>query len=121
MSATTLDPMTQRQAALLRANEIRSIRAQLKQDVRAGLLSALDVMRDPPEGAANLPVGDLILSVPGVGKTKARKALRRVGISPAKPIGSLTARQIAMLNFELGGRLWYGWRDEAATTREDPR
>lgn len=83
----------QRREALTRANEIRTSRAQLKRDIRAGIVSPLDVLATPPEFVESMKVWDLLLAVPKIGPGKADRALRRTQASPSKTIGGLTLRQ----------------------------
>ena len=83
----------QRMAALRRANEIRTARAQLKRDLKAGRRSIHDLLLEPPEFLATAKVLDLLLAVPKYGRVKANKVLLLCRISPSKTIGGLSARQ----------------------------
>jgi hypothetical protein len=93
--------LAQRHDALQRANEIRTRRAQLKRDVKAGRADALAVLADPPEWAGTMKVVDLMLAVPSVGRVKVNKALRRCAVSPSKSLGGLSTRQRAELRAHL--------------------
>lgn len=86
----TLD---QRMSALAKANDHRSRRAAFKRDLKAGRVSVLDVLIDPPEWAATMKVFDLLVAAPGRGRVKANKALTRARISPGKTLGGLSGRQ----------------------------
>lgn len=83
----------QRLQALVRANDVRSRRAQLKRDVFAGDVSAADVLRDPPEWAARMRVVDVLLAQRGWGLTRVRRVMLRLRISDSKTAGGLSPRQ----------------------------
>src|SRR5215213_389157 len=69
--------LVQRMEALERANKIRTRRAQLKRDLKAGRSS----------------IHDLLLAVPKYGRVKVNKVLVQCRISPSKTIGGLSQRQ----------------------------
>ena len=79
--------------ALQRANEIRSRRAQLKRDLKAGRQSIHNLLLDPPEWVETAKVFDMLLAVPKYGRVKANKILTTCRISPSKTIGGLSQRQ----------------------------
>jgi len=79
--------------ALDRANDVRILRARLKQDMKIGRTSGLSVLTDPPAFTETMKVLDLLLAVPKVGRVKALKTLNVARISPAKTIGGMTQRQ----------------------------
>ena len=85
--------LTQRMDALQRANEIRSRRAQLKRDLKAGRQSIHALLLDPPEYLETAKVFDMLLAVPKYGRVKANKVLTSCRISPSKTIGGLSQRQ----------------------------
>lgn len=85
--------LQQRQEALLRANAIRSRRAQLKRDLKAGRKAASDLLLDPPEWVATMKAFDLLLALPKQGRVKVNVHLSRCRISPSKTIGGLSERQ----------------------------
>lgn len=87
----------QRREALRYANEIRIMRAHLKRQIRDGDASAGMVLRETPEWAATMRVLDLLLAIPNVGRTKARRLLIRERVSDSKTIGGLSTRQRADL------------------------
>jgi hypothetical protein len=99
----TLHPATpersfnQRMDALARANEIRSQRAQLKRDLKAGRHSIHQLLLDPPEFLETAKVFDMLLAVPKYGRVKVNKILTHCRISPSKTIGGLSERQRAEL------------------------
>jgi hypothetical protein len=83
--------------ALRRANEIRTKRAQLKRDLKAGKAQVDGLLLDPPEWVLSAKVFDMILAVPKFGRVKANKILNVCRISPSKTIGGLSERQRAEL------------------------
>ena len=93
----------QRMEALQRANDVRSDRAKLKRDLKAGRKSAAAQLLDPPEWLRSAKVIELLLAVPKWGRVKAQKALRDAGVSPSKTIGGLSRRQRVELVRALDG------------------
>ncbi len=83
----------QRMKALRRANEIRTSRAQLKRDLKAGKAKIETLLLDPPEYVLSAKAFDMILAVPKYGRVKANKILTQCRISPSKTIGGLSERQ----------------------------
>ena len=79
--------------ALERANEIRTRRAQLKRDLKAGKTKIEQLLLDPPEWVMSAKAFDMILAVPKFGRVKANKILSHCRISPSKTIGGLSERQ----------------------------
>lgn len=83
--------------ALSRANEIRTKRAQLKRDLKAGKVHVEKLLLDPPDWVLSAKAFDMILAVPKYGRVKANKILNVCRISPSKTIGGLSERQRAEL------------------------
>jgi hypothetical protein len=83
--------------ALQRANVIRTRRAQLKKDLKAGRVSIHTLLNEPPEYVETAKVFDMLLAVPKYGRVKANKVLQQCRISPSKTIGGLSERQRAEL------------------------
>ena len=92
-SAAPERSLLQRMDALQRANEIRTRRAQLKKDLKAGRVSIHTLLLDPPEYLQTAKVFDMLLAVPKYGRVKANKILTQCRISPSKTIGGLSERQ----------------------------
>ena len=76
-----------------RANDIRTRRAQLKRDLKAGRTSIHDLLLEPPEYVETAKVFDMLLAVPKYGRVKVNKVLVNCRISPSKTIGGLSQRQ----------------------------
>ena len=87
--------------ALQHANEIRRERAQLKQRIGAGHLSAAEVILVCPVAARTWPVAELLASQRHWGSAKCRQFLAHNRISEVKPIGELTERQRHLLAAQL--------------------
>lgn len=85
--------LQQRMEALKAANEIRTQRAQLKRDLKAGRVQIHGFILDPPEWLATAKMFDLLLAVPKYGRTKVNRILNQCRISPSKTIGGLSERQ----------------------------
>ena len=85
--------LVQRMDALQRANEIRTKRAQLKRDLKAGRRSIHQLLLQPPEFVETAKVVDMLLAVPKFGRVKVDKILRQCKISPSKTVGGLSERQ----------------------------
>jgi hypothetical protein len=83
--------------ALEMANEIRTKRAQLKRDLKAGKVKIDALLLDPPEWLGSAKVFDIILAVPKYGRVKVNRILNQCRISPSKTIGGLSERQRAEL------------------------
>jgi hypothetical protein len=79
--------------ALQRANEIRTKRARLKRDLKAGRAQIQGLLLDPPEFLETAKAFDLLLAVPKYGRVKVNRILTQCRISPSKTIGGLSQRQ----------------------------
>ena len=96
-SAAPARSLTQRMDALNEANRIRTRRAQLKKDLRAGRSNVNVLLLSPPDYILSAKVSDLLLAVPKYGHVKVNKILAQCRISPSKTIGGLSQRQRAEL------------------------
>jgi hypothetical protein len=96
--------LSQRMDALHRANAIRSQRAQLKKDLKAGRKAIHQILTEPPDYVETAKVFDLLLHVPKYGRVKVNKILAQCRISPSKTIGGLSPRQRSELVALLHGR-----------------
>ncbi len=93
--------LDQRMEALRRANAIRSQRAQLKRDLKAGKAKVQTLLLDPPDYVLTAKVFDMLLAVPKYGRVKTNRILNQCRISPSKTIGGLSERQRAELLHQL--------------------
>jgi hypothetical protein len=93
--------LDQRMDALKRANDIRTARAKLKKDLKAGKANIHTLLLDPPEYVLTAKVFDMLLAVPKYGRVKTNRILNQCRISPSKTIGGLSERQRAELVSQL--------------------
>jgi hypothetical protein len=85
--------LDQRRQALKRANHIRTLRAQLKRDLKAGRVQIVNLLRDPPEYLLTAKVYDMLMAVPKYGRVKTARVLKACRISPSKTFDGLSERQ----------------------------
>lgn len=85
--------LQQRLDALGRANVVRTKRAQLKKDLKAGRVAIYDVIAAPADWLETATVFDLLLATPKYGRVKVNKALTQCRIAPSKTLGGMTERQ----------------------------
>ena len=85
--------LNQRMDALARANRIRTERARMKRELKAGRLSIHTILLEPPEYIETAKVFDMMLAVPKYGRVKVNKILAHCRIAPSKTIGGLSDRQ----------------------------
>ena len=92
----------QRQAALDKAAASRRERAEIKNRLKHSGASILDVLR---EGQINDVIGkmrviDLLQSMPGLGKVRARQLMERLSIAESRRVRGLGTKQVAALERE---------------------
>jgi len=90
--------------ALARANRVRLARAELKRSIARGEVEAAEVIRDCPWETESMTLAELLTSQRRWGRTRARKFLLGLALNENKRLGTLTARQRAMLSTELSSR-----------------
>jgi hypothetical protein len=83
--------------ALRQANEVRSRRAELKQQLRAGETQLEKVLAEPADYLATAEVFDLLVAAPGIGPVKAARLLSTAQVNRSKTVGWLSERQRARL------------------------
>jgi S13-like H2TH domain len=89
--------LDQRMDALSRANEVRTLRAQIKRDLKARRVSIGELLADPPPYLETAKVFEIVLALPQVGRVKATKILHSCQVSTNKTFGGLSERQRADL------------------------
>ena len=90
-----------RARALAKAAASRKRRAEVKAQVKAGSFSLLQVfeLSKVDEAIAKMRVFELLESISGVGKVRARSVMEKLNISPTRRIQGLGAKQLpALLN-----------------------
>ena len=94
----------QRQAALDKAAAARRLRAELKEKLKVGSLTLKELLdqgqRD--EVVGKMKVLNVLESLPGLGKVKARRAMDEVGISETRRVQGLGDQQRRKLLEKLG-------------------
>ncbi len=99
-----LPPLTpeQRQAALDKAAASRRERAEVKNRLKNSGASILEVIREGQENEVigKMRVVDLLQSMPGVGKVRARQIMERLGIAESRRVRGLGTKQVAALERE---------------------
>lgn len=113
--------LEQRRAALATANRIRTKRATLKRDLKAGRTSRADLaelMLEPPAWLSTAKILTVIRAVPKVGPVKANKLLVQARVSPSKSVDGLSLRQRAELISLLDVHIDHARLERAAVARE---
>jgi transposase len=104
--AVPLPPLTpeQRQAALDKAAASRRERAEVKNRLKHSGASIVEVLRQGQDNEviAKMRVLELLQSMPGLGKVRARQTMERLNISESRRVRGLGANQIAALEREFG-------------------
>src|SRR5688572_15474282 len=91
-TSTGLTPersLDQRRQALKRANVVRTRRANLKRDVKAGRIRIQTLLLNPPEYLLTAKVQDFLMEVPKYGKVKTSRVFKACRVSPSKTFGGL--------------------------------
>lgn len=68
-------------------------RAQLKRDLKAGRVSIVELIAQPPAYLTSAKVMELLRALPGLGPIKATRLLESCQVSLTKSVAGLTARQ----------------------------
>lgn len=92
----------QRDTARVRANEVRTLRSQLRRELRerppaAAFALLADTIEIPPAWLESMLVTRLLQFAPGVGGTVADDLCEDVGFSPTRRVGELSDRQCRIL------------------------
>ena len=92
----------QRAAALAKAAEARTARAELKNQLKLGAMSLSDALSSTDTTVGKLKVVSLLESLPGVGKVRARKIMTDIGIADNRRVQGLGPQQKTALLDQLG-------------------
>jgi ERCC4-type nuclease len=100
----TPPPLTpeQRTAALAKAAEARTARAEVKSRLKSGSLSLADALATSEDTIGKMKVVSLLESLPGVGKVKARRLMEEIGIADNRRVQGLGGQQKQALLEQLG-------------------
>ena len=103
-----LPPLTpeQRSAALEKAAASRRERAEVKNRIKNSGTSIIEVLHlgQNNEVIGKMRVIDLLQSLPGYGKVRARQVMERLGIAESRRVRGLGTKQVAALEREFSGR-----------------
>ena len=103
-----LPPLTpeQRRAALAKAAASRRERAEVKNRLKHSGASIVEVLHNGQQNdvIGKMRVLELLQSMPGLGKVRARQTMERLHISESRRVRGLGANQIAALEREFGAR-----------------
>ncbi len=96
----------QRQAALDKAAASRRERAEVKNRLKNSGASIAEVIRQGQENdvVGKMRVFDLLQSMPGLGKVRAKQMMERLGIADSRRVRGLGAKQVAALEREFEAR-----------------
>jgi hypothetical protein len=83
----------QRMRGLALANEIRTRRAQLKKDLKAGRVLLADALLSQEDWFQTMRVREILCAVPGIGETEARRAMSCCLLGYSVQLGTLTAER----------------------------
>ena len=94
----------QRAAALAKAAEARAARAEFKSKLKMGTVTLREALSaaDTDNVVGKLKVINLLESLPGVGKVKARKVMDEIGIADTRRVRGLGSQQRQALLDQLG-------------------
>jgi hypothetical protein len=94
----------QREQALAKAAAARRARAELKEQLKSGRMSLIQLLdrADADEHASGMKVLAVIESLPGVGKVKARRTMDHIGIADTRRVRGLGEQQKKALLAEFG-------------------
>ncbi len=97
MSIPKLSP-EERSKALQKAQQIRSQRMEVRNQLKAGKLTLSDILANPEnEVYAKMRVKYLLESLPQIGKITAQKIMTEIGIDEARRVQGLGNRQKTQL------------------------
>jgi hypothetical protein len=91
----------QRTAALAKAAEARTARAEIKQRLKMGSMSLAEPLDSDDVNVGKLKVVSMLESLPGGGKVKARRLMEEIGIADNRRVQGLGAQQRQSLLAEL--------------------
>jgi hypothetical protein len=98
MGSGTIDGQTQqRRRALTRANRVRQSRAELKQRIADGEVSAAEAILLHEREVDGMLVADVLTSQRHWGDLRCRRLLAAMGVHERKTIGAMTDRQRLVL------------------------
>lgn len=102
----------QRARALSRANEVRTARKEIKEQLATRELELVELITAPPEEVESAKLGDVLEWMPGIGRSRVKKILAETGVGPGVLMGHLSdvtrTRICARLEIYAPVRRWTG-------------
>ncbi len=83
----------EKRKALEKAQAIRKARAELREQLKKGELKVEEILKRDDPVVARMKVSYLLRSLPRVGRVKAEKIMREVGINESRRVQGLGKRQ----------------------------
>jgi hypothetical protein len=89
--------LIQRDRALQKANEVRVARKELKEQIKAGERTVVDIIESPPAYLSTAPIGDVVMWEPGIGRWRAGKVINGLArmSTPVDRLSPKTRQRIA--------------------------
>ena len=94
----------ERRAALYKAAAARKVRANFKDEVKAGKRSWTDALDSSDEAIQRMRLKELLAALPGFGEIRAQAVMERAGISATRKVRGLGNNQRVELLRLLKGR-----------------
>ncbi len=95
--------LEEKRKALRKAQRVRSERAKLRQDLKAGRTTIREVLEQVDNDViAKMRVAYLLESLPRIGKIRTRKIMNEIGIDETRRVQGLGSRQKQALLERLG-------------------
>jgi hypothetical protein len=86
--------MEEKKRALKKAQQVRSQRAQIRRDLKAGRTGIREILENVDNDViAKMRVAYLLESLPRIGKVRTRKIMNEIGIDETRRIQGLGSRQ----------------------------
>jgi ribosomal protein L9 len=95
----------QRKQALEKAAEARKARAEIKQQLKAGTLTLVQVLASPTDNMiGKMKISAVLEALPGVGKVRAKKIMEKLDISSSRRVRGIGEKQKQALLGEFSER-----------------
>ncbi|MBU6242797.1 MAG: 30S ribosomal protein S13 [Acidobacteria bacterium] len=102
MGAPPILSLEQRKAALVKAAAARQERAIVKENIKRGEISLLEVLQSQSPAILKMRVKSMLEAIPGVGVVRAVAIMERIGISENRRVKGLGTQQLAAIKSEFG-------------------
>ncbi len=102
MGAPPILTLAERKAALEKAAAARQERARVKEQIKRGEITLLEVLLSENPAILKMRVKAMLEAIPGVGVVRAIAMMERIGISEKRRVKGLGSKQLAALKSEFG-------------------